>query len=397
MDVGRYPILYVDDERQNLVAVSYLLEGEFDLVVAQRPEDAIEILTKQDIAVLLTDQRMPGMTGVELCVKARELRPDTVRIIITAHADMHDAIAAINRGQVAKFVTKPFRNEELIETLRMAIDLVHVQRAVKDMQSRLLRTGPQATALAIGKALARELQRPHAALRAALPRARDLTRAAGRERADADRVGALLDETGTAQDQAMVATTELGEIVDRLTVGEVLPISDLAATDVARVVDATVRILRSDLERTARVEFIAESTPWVRMRSADLGQVMTNLLMAAVSFFAPDGDAPRTLTVRVGGTGAEVLITVTAAGVDMQRVPELTGEDPEVFFDPKLDPERIQPSFALAVARSMIGSAKGTVGARSTSGGAVVLSLELPAARRISSLDAGDIPPPGDR
>ena len=82
MDYQAYPILYVDDEVTNLQGMRYLLDDRFTLLTTADPGEALKILGAEQIAVLLTDQRMPVMTGTELCAKAREVKPDTVRIRI---------------------------------------------------------------------------------------------------------------------------------------------------------------------------------------------------------------------------------------------------------------------------------------------------------------------------
>ena len=115
VDYTAYPVLFVDDEQQNLVAFSYAFEERFTVFTASSGLEAIRILREHDIAVLLADQRMPGMTGVEVCTKAQEIRPNTVRILVTAYADLHVAIDAINQSQVLRYLTKPWNNEELAE------------------------------------------------------------------------------------------------------------------------------------------------------------------------------------------------------------------------------------------------------------------------------------------
>src|SRR5689334_24482036 len=98
-----YPVLFVDDEPQNLVVFRYAMEDHFTVLTAQSGAEALQLLQRHQIAVLLADQRMPAMSGVELCARARELQPDAVRIIITAYADIHAAIDAINQGQVSRY------------------------------------------------------------------------------------------------------------------------------------------------------------------------------------------------------------------------------------------------------------------------------------------------------
>jgi CheY-like chemotaxis protein len=75
VDYRIYPILYVDDEPSNLVALRYALEDQFTIVTAQSGEEALRLLAAQDIAVLIADQRMPGMTGAEVCARAMQLKP----------------------------------------------------------------------------------------------------------------------------------------------------------------------------------------------------------------------------------------------------------------------------------------------------------------------------------
>ncbi|MEO8214811.1 MAG: response regulator, partial [Myxococcales bacterium] len=174
MDYRTYPILYVDDELTNLQGMRYLLDERFALLTTADPQEALKLLAEQDIAVLLTDQRMPGMTGVELCGRARELRPDTVRILITAYSDLHAAIDAVNLGQVRRYLSKPHSEEELVDALRMAIDFFHLQRSVRDMEVRVLRSGTQATAQAVRSDLADELGVLQRALSLSLQQTRDL-------------------------------------------------------------------------------------------------------------------------------------------------------------------------------------------------------------------------------
>ncbi len=378
MDLRGYPILYVDDEVQNLVAVRYLLESEFTLLTTTKPEEALSILENTDVAVLLADQRMPGMTGVQLCERARALRPDTLRIIITAYADMHDAIEAINKGQVIRFLSKPFRNEELIAVMRAFLQMVHMQRAVKQMQVTLLSAAPQATAAALGRTLAHEIDKPHLALRASLPRAVDLTDAAVRERSDGPRQAQLLGEAKLAQGEAMEATQELGHIVRRWREGATAG-RERASTDLARVADATVRIMRPEIERVARVQFQTEGTPMVAVDAAALGQLVTNLLMAAASVLGGDPVRERVIVLSVRPAGGQAQLSVTATGIDEGQAAARGLDRAEALFDPSHDPMRSESRLALAMVRALAGAAGGQAQARYAAG-ELLLAVELPLA-----------------
>src|SRR5262249_44787197 len=115
MDYRGYPILYVDDEPTNLQAMEYLLDDKFTLITTPSGEQARQILAEQPVAVLIADMRMPGMNGAELCARAREIKPDVVRMIMTAYVDVHAAVESINRGQISRYISKPYKKQELLE------------------------------------------------------------------------------------------------------------------------------------------------------------------------------------------------------------------------------------------------------------------------------------------
>jgi response regulator RpfG family c-di-GMP phosphodiesterase len=118
-----YPVLYVDDEPANLVTFRFSLEDEFRILTATSGEQALEVLSTEPIAVLVTDHRMdPGISGTELCARARATRPEAVRMILTAHGDLDAALQAINHGHVRRFIAKPWGSEEMVAILREAIE-----------------------------------------------------------------------------------------------------------------------------------------------------------------------------------------------------------------------------------------------------------------------------------
>jgi diguanylate cyclase (GGDEF)-like protein len=110
----------VDDEPSILTTLTHLLSGEFEVLTAQTPADAQAVFGRREIDVILSDQRMPRMTGVKLLEWVRRESPRTVRLLMTGFAELEEAVEAINRGQVFRYLFKPWRAEELVETLRSA-------------------------------------------------------------------------------------------------------------------------------------------------------------------------------------------------------------------------------------------------------------------------------------
>mgnify|MGYP002640536418 CR=1 FL=1 len=133
-----YPVLYVDDEPDNLLVFQATFRDEFEVLTAGSTEEAIELIATVPIAVLLADQRMPGRSGVELCEELRASHPTIVRMLITAYSDTEVAIAAINRGGVSRYINKPWQAEEVRQILREAIARAHLERMVAKLRASIL-------------------------------------------------------------------------------------------------------------------------------------------------------------------------------------------------------------------------------------------------------------------
>src|SRR6267142_4649628 len=129
-DYKKFAILYVDDEEKSLKYFAKAFDDQFRILTASNAQDGLKLLEehKDDIGLLMTDQRMPGEKGVWLLEKARQLRPRIIRILATAFADMEAAIAAVNTGAIYKYITKPWDPPQLENTLKRGLEFFIVQR-----------------------------------------------------------------------------------------------------------------------------------------------------------------------------------------------------------------------------------------------------------------------------
>src|SRR2546422_1929483 len=146
MVTARRPsILVIDDEAHVVESVQELLRLEYRVLGATQASDAIGILGEQPVDVVMTDQRMPGMTGVELLHHVRETHPDAIRLLFTGYADIRAVIDAINRGNVYRYITKPWDPDELHTIIRDAAErhdliverqqlLAQLERANEDLR-----------------------------------------------------------------------------------------------------------------------------------------------------------------------------------------------------------------------------------------------------------------------
>jgi signal transduction histidine kinase len=130
-------ILIVDDERPNLTVLRSFLEAGYRVHEAQSGPEALEIAKTTDLDVVITDQRMPEMSGVELLEHLREFKPDVAGIVLTGFTDTPALISAINRARVFRFLKKPWQPEEMLEAVRQASEHVYQARAIQRLVTLL--------------------------------------------------------------------------------------------------------------------------------------------------------------------------------------------------------------------------------------------------------------------
>ena len=120
MSSKRHTLLVVDDEADVCDSVHDLLRREFNVLKARSAEEGMKLMRANEIHIIMTDQRMPKVTGVELLKSIRAGHPQAIRMLFTGYADLDSVIAAINQGHIFKFLKKPWEPKELEEAVREA-------------------------------------------------------------------------------------------------------------------------------------------------------------------------------------------------------------------------------------------------------------------------------------
>ncbi len=136
-------ILYVDDEMNNLVSFKAVFRIKYNIFTAISGEEAIKILKNKQINIIITDQRMPQMTGVEFLESILDEFPDPIRILLTGYADMNAVIDAINKGKIFHYLTKPWNEEELDMAITRAFEVYQQKMDEKEMNSKLTLSNEQ--------------------------------------------------------------------------------------------------------------------------------------------------------------------------------------------------------------------------------------------------------------
>jgi len=157
LDYKRSTILFVDDEEKTLKYFSRIFSNDFRILTSTNVEDAINVIDQNpdDIAILITDQRMPKRKGVDLLKFARENHPHIVRLLTTAYTDLDSAIEAVNAGEIFRYITKPWNIDKLNDHLVDAMNLYLARE-----QERNLLAGKRQAMYQLAGNIAHELRTP---------------------------------------------------------------------------------------------------------------------------------------------------------------------------------------------------------------------------------------------
>ncbi|MDB5156335.1 MAG: hupR [Mucilaginibacter sp.] len=130
-------ILYVDDEENNLFSFKAAFRIKYQVYTAISGDEALKMLGEKPVHIIITDQRMPNMTGVEFLEKVIEKYPDPMRVLLTGYADMGAVVDAVNKGKIFHYLTKPWNEEELDMTITRAYDAYLEKLRLKEENEKL--------------------------------------------------------------------------------------------------------------------------------------------------------------------------------------------------------------------------------------------------------------------
>ncbi|MES2376410.1 MAG: response regulator [Bacteroidota bacterium] len=130
-------ILYVDDEENNLFSFKAAFRLKYQVYTAISGDEAFKVLSEKPVHIIITDQRMPGMTGVEFLEKVIPQFPDPIRLLLTGYADMGAVVDAVNKGKIFHYLSKPWNEEELDMTIERAYDAYLEKLKLKEENDKL--------------------------------------------------------------------------------------------------------------------------------------------------------------------------------------------------------------------------------------------------------------------
>jgi response regulator RpfG family c-di-GMP phosphodiesterase len=137
MPENKITVLYVDDEENNLISFKANFRIKYNVLIALSGDEAIKIIENKHVDIIITDQRMPNMTGVEFLEKVLEKNPEPMRILLTGYADMGAVVDAVNKGKIFHYLSKPWNEEELDMTIKRAYEVYEERLKIKEMNEKL--------------------------------------------------------------------------------------------------------------------------------------------------------------------------------------------------------------------------------------------------------------------
>jgi len=274
-------LLYVDDEVANLHAFQLAFEDHFSILTANSADEAMEKLSCGQVAVLLTDERMPNGTGSQLCVRARSAYPNVARMIVTAYSDITAVLDAVNQGHVSRYFLKPWREDEMVDAIKTALDLHKLTSATQDLQVRLMQREQQATAAVLLRKVLHELGNPAAALRSNLGYLSDaMGDLPSLIRSDKQSAVEATADLAQVVREAVGAVDDMVQRIEILRAGDVRPAAS-SRSQLDEAVAVAAALVRNSVSQRAQLDVDIKDRLTVAVERSRLTQIATNLLTNA--------------------------------------------------------------------------------------------------------------------
>jgi signal transduction histidine kinase len=388
----RSTILFVDDELENLNLFNNLLKRHHRVVTCQKGDEALRLLEKERVAVMVCDQRMPDLNGIEVLTRAREISPDTVRILVTAYPDIDVTIEAINQGRVRRYLEKPWEPSELRALIAQSVEHYeltrHNQELVSALRERNQILEEQSATLTQRNAELKRLDNVKTELLTNVSHELRTPLVSIRGYTDLMRMGRMGDIT--AQQQR--ALDVIGVNVKRL-VGLIEDLLDLSRLDhgnetleqvpldLAAVLDELTEALRARAEE-AEVNLALHSGHQPLVVTGDrqrLEQAFANLLDNALKFNHPGGEV--TVRTRSTTTGHIVIeVSDTGDGIPEPHLAHIFERFHQV--DSSSTRRHGGTGIGLSLARQILHDHGGDIEVSSTEGSGSVFTVSLPASSK---------------
>ena len=392
MDLKKHLILYVDDEKPNRVVFEAAFGKKYRVRCLEDPHEALAMLKDENtpIGALVTDQRMPGMSGDDLLAAAKVISPETIRIIITAYSDLEPILRAVNEGLVYRYIIKPWDRKELDEMLQWAVEAYELGTTSSAVQARLAKTERLLTLGQVAAAVVHDIRQPLSAIRMnaqqlvmiaegapALPDI--LAKAAAEPSIDADQrknlellASELLEIGREIRDAATLMHETLKDVRRFEKREEPDDGRDAEPVQLLKLACSMCRTEAHALGATIDVD-VPASLPRIRINGTHLLQIVINVVRNAVQACGRAGKGKRAL-VQAAETADAVRFVVADEGPGM--TPDVLANVGKAFYTTRAE----GTGLGIGQVQRLLGIAGGTFAIESAVGRGTTVTFTVPKA-----------------
>ena len=381
----RHTLLVVDDEPDLVKSVQDLLRRDYRVLGATSARDGMDVMRREEVHLVMTDQRMPEMTGVEFLSRVRGQNPEAIRLLFTGYADIRAVIDAINQGNVYRYITKPWDPDELQTVIKEAAeryDLIvernNLVARLQDQNRELERANAELTRAnqlkqAFIQVASHELRTPLTILLGASQLATD----------SAGPADPLRPWLGRIEQAGKRLQHLVDQIITMLLTGRFEATLDCRPTDMAALLNQAADDVRPFValrHQTLAVDLCAD-VGWAEVEGERIRDSVNHLLLNAVKF-TPDGGT-LSLSARPIGGALEIRVSDTGAGIEpgsLDRLfePFFTGFDVSRHSSGHYEFGRKGIGLGLSVVKAFVQMHGGTIVAESTPGRGTTFTITLP-------------------
>jgi len=379
-------VLYVDDEKANRIVFEQSVT-DFNVITASDGPQALELMAQQDVAVLVTDMRMPEMSGEELLRIAKERHPQTIRMVVTAYADVDPILRAINEGLVVRYIVKPWQRTELIQVLRWACEAWTFGRDSAALHRRLMETERLATLGSIAALLVHDLKQPLMSLLVNIEVMRELANSSATLHAAIEKAAIqpalrkrlldLIDDLEPVTTDLKTSATHLSELINGLReFGKPRDGAKATRTDPLPIVRHAMAVCQ-ELALTSRgsIGYSGPTKlPLVRMSATELTQVLINVIANGAQAVAARGMPNGKISISAKPEEGMLELQVRDDGIGMPQ--DVLSRAGTPFFTTRTE----GTGLGLAQCQRLIGTAGGRFKIESEPGKGTTVTIILPTA-----------------
>jgi signal transduction histidine kinase len=326
LNLKEFLVLYVDDESPNRIVFEHTFRDLFRVALAGSGEEALKKMDVEVPAVVISDQRMPGMAGSELLAEVKRRYPDVERVFLTAYPDPGPMLDAINKVGASRFLVKPWDKREMTAVLAGAIDAYRLNQELKRLQLQLVEMQQFSTVGTITASVAHDMSSPLTVIASNAERLKEHSSRVTRLR---DRMAALggwsvedleaADELPAISREIYEASNYILQLLQGIRSLARPPGDDASADPRTAMMFATklVRVMISE-KRGQLESFHMASLPMVKIPPTHLSQVLVNLLSNAADALDPSREK-RKVSLLAKEEDGGVRFTVSDTGTGMRR------------------------------------------------------------------------------